>query len=78
MSRLRLASVGLLAVLCVELWALPSPAIYWVLAATFVITAAIMAYSVVSVRTRWIVPTVWRGARSGDQIALTFDDGPDP
>lgn len=37
-----------------------------------------IAWQVCSPRGQFFVPTVFRGAGSGDALALTFDDGPDP
>lgn len=37
-----------------------------------------IAWQVCSPRGQFFVPTVFRGACSGDALALTFDDGPDP
>ncbi|HEX5051523.1 MAG TPA: polysaccharide deacetylase family protein [Planctomycetota bacterium] len=40
-------------------------------------SAALVAASVTSARTQWLVPTVFEGPPEGNRLALTFDDGPD-
>jgi peptidoglycan/xylan/chitin deacetylase (PgdA/CDA1 family) len=35
-------------------------------------------YATYSVRSQWLGRTHWRGRRDGNEVALTFDDGPSP
>ncbi|NJM26056.1 MAG: polysaccharide deacetylase family protein, partial [Bacteroidia bacterium] len=47
----------------------------WLIGLT-VIYLSILFYGVVTPSAAFFIPVKWRGDRSGDAIAITFDDGP--
>ncbi|MGB3967749.1 MAG: polysaccharide deacetylase family protein [Planctomycetota bacterium] len=74
---IRLATV--VAAVLVLAWWLMGAVVACVVAGAFAMAASgLIAWQIVSPRGQWFVPTVWRGAGTGNALALTFDDGPDP
>ncbi|MDN5865472.1 MAG: polysaccharide deacetylase family protein [Gammaproteobacteria bacterium] len=70
----------LLAILCVAI-IIASVGIFglsaWSIAVPAVILAAVIAIGVANPRSKIFYPTLVRGPRNGNRVALTFDDGPD-
>lgn len=60
------------------LWLVEGPLAWWLAGGTMLLSFAILGYLVCSVRSSFLVPTLWRAPETNNSIALTFDDGPDP
>jgi peptidoglycan/xylan/chitin deacetylase (PgdA/CDA1 family) len=56
----------------------PSAIVASTLAAGALSAAAILAHAMFSPRSPLLTPVTWHGPRSGNHVALTFDDGPWP
>jgi len=54
------------------------PLAWWLAGGTLLLSFAILGYLVCSVRSNFLVRTLWRAPEASNSIALTFDDGPDP
>ena len=54
------------------------PQAWWLAGGILLLGTVVLVHLVCSVRSSFLVRTLWRAPEATDSIALTFDDGPDP